>query len=386
MINASPSRKCCLHPLFYTTMFEAYTSLLFFPSSPFFAPLVSLLCLIIVACYPVMCKTRDAVLEPVIVHPICRQREYHTVQKDSNRQDEARVLIEKKTVNQHDEILHLLRQELAKKTVSHHDDILHLLRQELAKKTVSQHDDILHLLRQELATKTTGNREEILQLVRQELIDKPLCNHEEMIDELRQELFLATNATSDTMGTSLPCGHEGTIDALRQEHFHATCEYQRMIAALQQELYQKSLYPACNHEGMIASLQQELYQKSLHPVCNHEGIIASLQQELYQKSLHPVCNHESTIASLQLELYYAKTELAKRTVRRNPEESENRIESILLKRLDSKGIPDKKMLETIRLIEPNLRRADLYKCLQALKKKKLILERPDRVWVKVTGS
>jgi hypothetical protein len=197
------------------------------------------------------------------------------------------------------------------------------------------------------------------------------------------------------------------MDELRQEISQAhnslwekTC----IISSLQHEVYQKSMYPYCNHEGIIAALQQELWQKSMYPVCNHEDIlallqqeqkvvqdheatIASLQQKLSQTSVPPpVCSHEKVIASLQLDLYHAKTDLARRSEQRVPSEFDNRIESILLKRIDSTGIPDKTMLDTIRLDEPRLRRADLYKKLNELKKKGLIVERPDRVWAKSSRS
>jgi hypothetical protein len=128
-------------------------------------------------------------------------------------------------------------------------------------------------------------------------------------------------------------------------------------------------------------------------------MIAPLQHELYQRLIHPVCNHQETIASLQLELYYAKTELEKQrnanqrrtedpsvTRPRTEEPSTNyhgRIESILLKRIDSKGIPDNLILKEIRKIVPPLRRADLYRGLHALQSRGSIMERSDKVWIKV---
>jgi hypothetical protein len=182
--------------------------------------------------------------------------------------------------------------------------------------------------------------------------------------------------------------HESIIGALQMELYQRSQYYDTVIATLHQQV------PVCNHEATIAALQQELAQRP-----NYEATIAALQQELSQV---PPCNHEQTIAELEQELACANAELEKRAAIRveerpkhragdpsnYPDRSEssvtgNRIESIILDKLGSSGIPDRNMLEEIRKTEPKLRRADLYNRLYSLQRKGVVQETSDRIWRKI---
>ena len=145
----------------------------------------------------------------------------------------------------------------------------------------------------------------------------------------------------------------------------------------------------CNREEIIDALQQQICLQAMPLPCNHEETIAALQQELFEANNHiaslyeqsSACNHEPIIAYLQLELYYAKQKQSSK--KEKPTNYHNRIESILLEKIDSTGIPDQNILQFIRTFAPRLRRNNLYDSLHSLQRRGLIMERPDKVWVRV---
>jgi hypothetical protein len=173
------------------------------------------------------------------------------------------------------------------------------------------------------------------------------------------------------------CDHEETIDSLEQELCLQANDHEEAIDSLQQEL----CLQAIDHEQEM----KEILQIS----ANYEHILQELQQKSanYEQMIHDLCmksaNHEQVIASLRLELYHAK--MGSNASKDRPAESRyfQRIESILLEKIDSTGIPDKNILGVIRVLEPRIRSTNLYKSLHSLQRKGLIAERSDGVWIRI---
>ncbi len=179
-----------------------------------------------------------------------------------------------------------------------------------------------------------------------------LRHHEETIDALQQKV----------------ADHETTIDTLQQD----AMTYEDTIDTLQQDLCQQTIAD----EETIRDLQEELCKQAIV----NEDTVNTLQEELYTRSMIPECNHAGIIASLQEQLYYTKIEVESYK-RKFAITNQTRIDTILLNRLDSNGIPNKDILRIIRESDPRVRRADLYQRLGVLQKQGLIKERSDKVWV-----
>lgn len=191
-------------------------------------------------------------------------------------------------------------------------------------------------------------QEDILQLLAQNIAKYSIEKYEEALDEAHAELCRREQE------------HEDIVDELQKE----LCRYEMRTA---------------EQEEHVASLQQEICERTFFP--NNEEIEASFQQQFYQASMY----YDSVIASLQEELYYAK-----QSQTRNPSTAgetgyppHNRIESLLLETIDSKGISYQTILKVIRKKEPLLRRADVYTHLRSLQDKGWITERWGNVWAKL---
>lgn len=199
--------------------------------------------------------------------------------------------------------------------------------------------------------------------------ERAACNHQEILDALRQEKTV--------------CNHQEIVDLLRKDA--TVMQYEEVIDELQKELCAMSMQPECNHDEIIASLQKELYETFVH-VSTHQEIVSALEQELYQaRSVPPTCNHHDVISALQLELYYTKIELEK--IRKESTHTArtpgSRLETIVLRQVDTTGIPDAKIFDVVRTNAPRLRKDDLYHCLRVLQERGWIKETPEKVWVRV---
>jgi len=196
---------------------------------------------------------------------------------------------------------------------------------------------------------------------------KPVCNHEEMIRKLQQEL-----------DKKQICTHDETIDLMAKELYETKKTNDELVHILRKvqeekdELQQELCLEKMDHEDVLDDLQKE---RCLAEIQHDEKI-----NELHRAHFEADAKSKEFIAALQLELYYAK--MGQNTIVQEP----SRVESILLNRLDSKGIPDENMLKVMRTIEPRLRRADMYNSLRSLQSKGLVRKQANNAWVRTSQT
>lgn len=197
---------------------------------------------------------------------------------------------------------------------------------------------------------------------------KPKCKHEEMIRKLQKEL--------DKKQT---CTHEETIETMYKELCEAKRTNDELVHMLRKEqeekleLQQELCLGKMNHEDALDDLHKErcLAEK------NHDEKINELHRAYFEAGTK--C--KEFIASLQLELYHAKLGQTIQQVKPT-----SRVESILLHKLDSKGISDENILKCMRIAEPRLRRADIYNSLRALQSKGLVRKQANNAWIKISQT